>query len=80
MMDDFNTAGSSKVHFKALKPGIYSVDDAISLKDFLAKFEKYCAVKFGLGDEDSWSSALGELLVGEIKNAYTNMSGGNVKY
>ncbi|CAF4336320.1 unnamed protein product, partial [Rotaria magnacalcarata] len=75
MMDDFNLASSNKVHFKALKPGVYSIDDTISLEDFLSKFEKYCAVKFGLGDEDSWSSALGELLAGEIKNAYTNMSG-----
>ncbi|CAF2025527.1 unnamed protein product [Rotaria magnacalcarata] len=80
MMDDFNTASGNKVHFKALKPGIYSVDDAISLEDFLTKFEKYCSVKFGTSDEDSWSSALGELLVGDIKNAYTNMSGGNAKY
>ena len=80
MMDDFNIASSNKVHFKALKPGIYSIDDAISLEDFLKKFESYCALKFGVGDQDSWSSALGELLVGEIKNAYTNMSGSNVKY
>ncbi|CAF2019310.1 unnamed protein product, partial [Rotaria magnacalcarata] len=80
LMDDFNLASSNKVHFKALKPGVYSIDDTISLEDFLIKFEKYCAVKFGLGDEDSWSSALGELLAGEIKNAYTNMSGSNVKY
>ncbi|CAF2163474.1 unnamed protein product [Rotaria magnacalcarata] len=80
MMDDFNLASSNKVHFKALKPGVYSIDDTISLEDFLSKFEKYCAVKFGLGDEDSWSSALGELLAGEIKNAYTNMSGRYVKY
>ncbi|CAF4929632.1 unnamed protein product, partial [Rotaria socialis] len=80
MMEDFSTASSNKVHFKALKPGIYSVDDTISLEDFLIKFEKYCAIKFGTGDEDSWSSALGELLAGEIKNAYTNMSGSNVKY
>ncbi|CAF4364136.1 unnamed protein product, partial [Rotaria magnacalcarata] len=74
LMDEFNLASSSKVHFKALKPGVYSIDDTISLEDFLVKFEKYCAIKFGLGDEDSWSSALGELLTGEIKNAYTNMS------
>ncbi|CAF2210927.1 unnamed protein product [Rotaria magnacalcarata] len=80
MMDDFNIASSNKIHFKALKPGIYSIDDAISLEDFLKKFESYCALKFGVGDQDSWSSALGELLVGEIKNAYTNMSGSNVKY
>ena len=80
MMDDFNLASSNKVHFKALKPGVYSIDDTISLEDFLIKFEKYCAIKFGIGDEDSWSSALGELLTGEIKNAYTNMSGSNVKY
>ncbi|CAF2070486.1 unnamed protein product, partial [Rotaria magnacalcarata] len=80
LMDEFNLASSSKVHFKALKPGVYSIDDTISLEDFLVKFEKYCAIKFGLGDEDSWSSALGELLTGEIKNAYTNMSGSNVKY
>ena len=80
MMDEFNTASSNKVQFKALKPGMYSIDDAISLEDFLTKFEKYCSVKFGTSDEDSWSSALGELLVGDIKNAYTNMSGGNAKY
>ncbi|CAF2192224.1 unnamed protein product, partial [Rotaria magnacalcarata] len=47
MMDDFNIASSNKVHFKALKPGIYSIDDAISLEDFLKKFESYCALKFG---------------------------------
>ncbi|CAF2161396.1 unnamed protein product [Rotaria magnacalcarata] len=80
MMDDFNIASSNKVHFKALKPGIYSIDDAISLEEFLKKFESYCALKFGVGDQDSWSSALGELLVGEIKSAYTNMSGSNLKY
>ena len=80
MMDDFNIASSNKVHFKALKPGIYSIDDAISLEEFLKKFEGYCALKFGVGDQDSWSSALGELLVGEIKSAYTNMSGSNLKY
>ncbi|CAF4255996.1 unnamed protein product [Rotaria magnacalcarata] len=77
MMDDLKAASGSKVHFKALKPGIYSINDAISLEDFLRKFESYCALKFGVGDQDSWSSALGELLVGEIKNAYTNMSGSN---
>ncbi|CAF3683562.1 unnamed protein product [Rotaria socialis] len=80
LMERMQLTEESKVHFKALKPCIFNIEDALTLEDFLTQFEKYCATRYGSGDKEAWSAALGEFLSGEIKNAYTNMSGGGLKY
>ncbi|CAF4892381.1 unnamed protein product [Rotaria socialis] len=71
---------SNKVNFKVPKPGVFDLDDAKPLVDYFVTFEKYCAIKYGSADKDTWSPVLEKFLKGDIKNAYDTMGGSGLPF
>ena len=62
------------------KPEVYSLESGRSFSRFLQSFEAYCEGKYSSTHKDLWTSELGRLLEGEIKQVYEAWGGPEKKY
>ena len=62
------------------KPEVYSMESGRSFSRFLQSFEAYCEGKYSSTHKDLWTSELGRLLEGEIKQVYEAWGGPEKKY
>ena len=60
-------------------PVKFGVDDSYSLRRYLHVFERYFFARFN-GTQKECSQELGEFLIGDTKEAYDALGGGQIKY